>query len=77
MPSIIVPSDFSKNSTVALRYAIQLCKISKLDLIVFHASHISAYALSAASTEEQMTLLLQISLLQIQIFLFHYSINMQ
>lgn len=59
MPSIIVPSDFSKNSTVALRYAIQLCKISKLDLIVFHASHISAYALSAASTEEQMTLLLQ------------------
>ena len=59
MPSIIVPSDFSKNSTIALRYAIQLCKISKLDLIVFHASHISAYALSAASTEEQMTLLLQ------------------
>lgn len=59
MPSIIVPSDFSKNSTVALRYAIQLCKISKKDLIVFHASHISAYALSAASTEEQMTLLLQ------------------
>jgi nucleotide-binding universal stress UspA family protein len=36
-----------------------LCKITKLDLIVFHASHISAYALSAASTEEQMTLLLQ------------------
>ena len=59
MPSIIVPSDFSKNSTIALRYAIQLCKITKLDLIVFHASHISAYALSAASTEEQMTLLLQ------------------
>lgn len=59
MPSIIVPSDFSKNSTIALRYAIQLCKISKSDLIVFHASHISAYALSAASTEEQMTLLLQ------------------
>jgi nucleotide-binding universal stress UspA family protein len=59
MPSIVVPSDFSKNSTIALRYAIQLCKISKLDLIVFHASHISAYALSAASTEEQMTLLLQ------------------
>lgn len=59
MPSIIVPSDFSKNSTIALRYAIQLCKISKLDLIVFHASHISAYALSAASTEDQMTLLLQ------------------
>lgn len=59
MPSIIVPSDFSKNSTIALRYAIQLCKISKSDLIVFHASHISAYALSTASTEEQMTLLLQ------------------
>lgn len=59
MPSIIVPTDFSKNSTIALRYAIQLCKISKSDLIVFHASHISAYALSAANTEEQMSLLLQ------------------
>lgn len=59
MASIIVPSDFSKNSTVALRYAIQTCKSTKNDLIVFHASHISAYALSAASTEEQMNLLLQ------------------
>ena len=59
MPSIIVPTDFSKNSTIALRYAIQLCKISKYDLIVFHASHISAYALSAASTEEQMSALLE------------------
>jgi len=59
MPSIIVPSDFSKNSTIALRYAIQLCKITKTDLIVFHASHISTYALSVASTEEQMNLLLQ------------------
>jgi nucleotide-binding universal stress UspA family protein len=54
-----VPSDFSKNSSIALRYAIQLCKISKYDLIVFHASHISAYALSTANTEEQMSALLE------------------
>ncbi len=52
--TIVVPSDFSKNASSALRYAIQLGKKLKSQLIVFHCSHISAYALSAASTEEQM-----------------------
>lgn len=58
MSTILVPTDFSKNATAALRYAIRLCKQMGNDLIVFHCSQISAYALSAATTEEQMTLLL-------------------
>ena len=59
MPTIIVPTDFSKNATAALRYAISLSKQMKADLVVFHCSHISAYALSASVTEEQMTKLLR------------------
>lgn len=58
MSTVLVPTDFSKNATAALRYAIQLCKQMESDLIVFHCSHISAYALSSATTEEQMSLLL-------------------
>lgn len=58
MSTVLVPTDFSKNATAALRYAIMLCKQMESDLIVFHCSHISAYALSSATTEEQMTLLL-------------------
>jgi nucleotide-binding universal stress UspA family protein len=57
--TIVVPSDFSKNATSALRYAIQLAKKLKSQLIVFHCSHMSAYALSAASTEEQMRKLIR------------------
>lgn len=52
--TIVIPSDFSKNASSALRYAIQLGKKLKSQLIVFHCSHMSAYALSAASSEEQM-----------------------
>ena len=59
MSTILVPTDFSKNATAALRYAIRLSKQMKAELIVFHCSHISAYALSAAATEEQMSLLLR------------------
>ena len=59
MNSILVPSDFSGNATSALRYAIQLSRQLKTSLVVFHCSHISAYALTAASTEEQMSLLLK------------------
>jgi nucleotide-binding universal stress UspA family protein len=59
MTTILVPTDFSKNATAALRYAIRLSKNIKADLIVFHCSHISTYALSAAASEEQMTQLLK------------------
>lgn len=59
MPTILVPSDFSKNATDALCYAISLCKQMNSELIVFHCSHISAYALSTATTEAQMTKLLK------------------
>ena len=59
MPTIIVPTDFSKNATAALRYAISLSKQIKADLVVFHCSHISPYALAAAASEEQMTRLLK------------------
>lgn len=59
MPTILVPSDFSKNASSALLFAIQLCDQINHDLIVFHCSHISAYALSAASSEEQMAQLLK------------------
>ena len=59
MPTIIVPTDFSNNATAALRYAISLSRQMKADLVIFHCSHISAYALSAAVTEEQMTKLLR------------------
>lgn len=59
MSTILVPSDFSKNATDALCYAINLCKQMNSELIVFHCSHISAYALSTATTEAQMTKLLK------------------
>ena len=59
MTTLLVPSDFSANATAALRYAIQLNRFLKSTLIVFHCSHISAYALTAASTKEQMNLLLK------------------
>jgi nucleotide-binding universal stress UspA family protein len=57
--TIVVPSDFSKNASSALRYGIQLSKKLKSRLLVFHCSHMSAYALSAAKTEEQMNQLIK------------------
>lgn len=36
MKKILVPSDFSENSTTALAYAIELCKMTGADLVVFH-----------------------------------------
>ena len=59
MNSILVPSDFSDNATAALRYAILLSREFKTSLIVFHCSHISAYALTGAGTEEKMRLLIK------------------
>ncbi len=55
MSTILVPTDFSKNATAALRYAIKLCQQMESNLIVFHCSHISAYALSAATSEEAIS----------------------
>ncbi len=52
MKTILVPSDFSKNATVALRYAIQLCKVMKTDLVVFHCAHVSPYIIAAVSASE-------------------------
>lgn len=59
MSVIIVPTDFSPNANAALRYAIMLSRLIKNDLLIFHCSHISAYALSAAKTETEMNLLLK------------------
>ncbi len=59
MSTILVPTDFSDNAGAALRYAIRLCNQMQANLIVFHCSTISAYALSAASSESQMTQLLE------------------
>jgi nucleotide-binding universal stress UspA family protein len=58
MSTILVPSDFSKNANAALRYAIKLAKQIKSELLIFHCSHISAYALSAATSEAEMAKLL-------------------
>lgn len=57
--AIVIPSDFSKNASSALRYAIMLSKKLKAKLIVFHCSHMSAYSLSAAGTEAAMSALLK------------------
>ena len=60
MKAILVPSDFSNNATVALRYAIQLCKIMRTDLVVFHCAHVSPYILATVSASEiEMNQLIQ------------------
>ncbi len=60
MKTILVPSDFSKNANVALRYAIQLCKVMKTDLVVFHCAHVSPYILATVSSSEtEMNRLIQ------------------
>lgn len=59
MATILVPTDFSDNATAALRYAIKLTEQMHAKLIVFHCSFISAYALSAAGSENQMTQLIE------------------
>ncbi len=58
MKKIFVPSDFSKNATVALRYAIRLCKMMHADLVLFHCASLPPYLLStAAVSDENMYLL--------------------
>lgn len=59
MNAILVPTDFSKNAYSALRYAILLSRQMQRPIVVFHCSQISAYALSAAGSQEQMTALLK------------------
>ena len=60
MKTILVPSDFSKNATNALRYAIRLSKLMKTDLVVFHCANISPYVIAAASaSQEQVNLLIK------------------
>ena len=52
MKTIIVPSDFSSNASVALRYAIRLAAVVKAKLVVFHCAHISPYILATSSASE-------------------------
>jgi len=59
MATILVPTDFSDNATAALRYAIRLSEQMHAKIIVFHCSFISAYALSAATSEHQMTQIIE------------------
>lgn len=60
MKTIFVPSDFSKNATTALRYAIRLCRPMNAKLVVFHCAHLSPYILaSKAATDEQLEFLLK------------------
>ncbi len=55
MKTILVPSDFSRNATTALKYAIQLCAFMKAKLVVFHCAHLSPYILASASaTPDQL-----------------------
>jgi nucleotide-binding universal stress UspA family protein len=59
MKTILVPSDFSKNATTALRYAIGLAKATKSKLVIFHCAHLAPYILaSAAATDKQLELLI-------------------
>lgn len=50
MKTILVPSDFSKNATTALRYALRLCQITKCNLVVFHCTHLSSHILATADS---------------------------
>ncbi len=59
MATILVPTDFSDNATAALRYAIRLSQQMHANIVVFHCSFISAYALSAATSENQMTQIIE------------------
>jgi len=60
MKTILVPSDFSKNATNALRYAIRLSMLTKSELVVFHCANIAPYILAAAAgAEEQVAKLIQ------------------
>jgi len=54
MKTILVPSDFSKNATTALKFAIRINQIMKSKLVVFHCVHETPYKLSNAKTEEEM-----------------------
>ncbi len=54
MNTILVTSDFSKNATVALRYAIRLSELMKYRLVVFHCTNQSPYILANAKGEVEM-----------------------
>ncbi len=44
MKRILFPTDFSLNSSIALKYATGLCRLFNCELIILHACHIGAFA---------------------------------
>jgi len=59
MKTILVPSDFSKNATTALQYAIHLGNSMQAKLVVFHCYQVSFNVITKAKSEEQMELLIK------------------
>lgn len=59
MKTIFVPSDFSKNATTALLYAIHLSNLMQARLVVFHCYQVSFNIIRDAKSEEQMDLLIK------------------
>ena len=59
MKTILVPSDFSKNATTALLYAIHLSNLMQAKLVVFHCYQVSFNVITEATTEEQTDLLIK------------------
>lgn len=60
MKTILVTHDFSKNSNVALRYAVRLNQLLKYKLIVFHCTFQSPYTILKAKTEDEREALISL-----------------
>jgi len=54
MPKLLVPTDFSKSSAVAARFAIKLASALRLDVELFHAYQVARPAGSLINVEEHM-----------------------
>lgn len=59
MKTFLVPSDFSKNATTALLYAIHLGNLMQAKIVVFHCYQVSFNVISEARSEEQTDLLIK------------------
>jgi len=59
MKTILVPSDFSKNATTALLYAIHLSNLMQARLVVFHCYQVSFNIIRDAKSEEQLDFLIK------------------
>lgn len=59
MKTFLVPSDFSKNATTALLYAIHLSYLMQAKIVVFHCYQVSFNVISEARSEEQTDLLIK------------------